>query len=134
MMYLAQQCGKWQGTDLVDIPISQDDMVMLTALARELGIVSESPEFSVRVLITAIAKCFFTVVREYEQVTEGVSIVLSPQQWEHWAETGEMPSQRNTLAEIDALIIRMGKVRERIAKENQKRTWGDECYFEDSPF
>lgn len=134
MKHLVHECGEWPGMDLVDVPISQINIEMLAALAREMGIESEPSEFSARVLITAIARGYFTVVREYEQVTEGVSVVLSPQQWEHWVETGEMPSQRNTLAEIDALIVRMSKVRERIAGKAQARTWGEEDYFDDSPF
>ena len=99
------------------ITLSEEDCIMLAAIAGESGFPHEDAVSMARSLVRAIACGYFTVVREYEQEVNGCTVTLSPYQWERWATHGELPNVSDQVEQINSLIAQLYRLRQRVAPD-----------------
>jgi hypothetical protein len=94
--------------------ISGDDLEMLAAIADELRIPAINAHDKAILLMKAVASGYFTIIQEYEQEVNGVSVTLSPLQWREWVDEGKLPKVDDQIEQINALIASLYRLRERM--------------------
>lgn len=110
MKHLLRDCVNVSDNDPTGLLVGWDDVTMLSALANEMGLGVMSEIAGAQLLVRAIARGYFTVVREYEQTFNGLDITLSPSQWEEWTESGVTPDMEVRLEAIRNLRERIEKL------------------------